>query len=137
MIFFRKMKYKLPGLLMERFSAEALKSQVEIIAFGLGHCHDETIHVEELIFPFQIASPTNVEEKGKLQSHFLGCTHFLIPSFLEICGLPPSTWISEKSSLANWKLQPCLLRSSQQVIWGSSFNCSGNPPPNRAPPALY
>ena len=78
------MKYKIPTHLIAYFEFEALKNigntgeHIETLALGLGKKENDTLFLEELIFPSQDASSSHVEDKG-------------------IQGQETSLWISENS----------------------------------------
>jgi len=64
------MKYKFPGILLDHFSREALKNKdedghIETLALALGTKDEDTISVQELIFPSQVGKDDHVEDKGK------------------------------------------------------------------------
>ena len=68
------MKYFVPSHLLDYFGSEALKSlenghHVETLALGLGVLENDSIQVEEIIFPSQYATETQVEDKGKMYIH--------------------------------------------------------------------
>ena len=70
------MKYKIPCQLLAHFESEAIKNNcekdgiVETLAIGVGKLQEDFYQVEELIFPSQKASATNVEDTGKNISCF-------------------------------------------------------------------
>ena len=65
------MKYRIPTHFLAYFEAEALKSVdkdgkvIETLAIGLGKKEDDSIFMNELIFPSQEASDSHVEDTGK------------------------------------------------------------------------
>ena len=64
------MKYHFPDHLLQYFGLECLKNfdlnqkHVETLAIAIGRQDEDNIFVEELIFPKQIGTDADVEDKG-------------------------------------------------------------------------
>ena len=73
------MKYHFPQHLLSYFGFECLKSldsrqkHVETLALAIGRQDEDNIFVEELIFPEQIGTDSDVEDKGKFKLLKYGC----------------------------------------------------------------
>ena len=62
------MEYKIPKTLLDYFKSEALINKEDTLAICLGYFKEDTIHVQELIFPNQENS--SIEGQGKTKIEF-------------------------------------------------------------------
>ena len=63
------MKYKFPKHLIYHYESEVLNNkegQIGLLAICLGHLREDTVRVQELIFPAQEGSGCSVKDKGNL-----------------------------------------------------------------------
>ena len=63
------MKYKFPKQLIFHYESEVLNNkegQIGLLALCLGYLREDTVHVQELIFPAQEGSGCSVKDKGNL-----------------------------------------------------------------------
>ena len=66
------MKYHFPEHLLQYFGLECLKNfdstqrHVETLAIAIGRQDKDNIYVEELVFPEQIGTDADVEDKGNI-----------------------------------------------------------------------
>ena len=59
------MEYEIPKTLLNYFKSEALINKGDTLAICLGYFKEDTIHVQELIFPNQEIVNGSIEPQGK------------------------------------------------------------------------
>ena len=64
------MEYEIPKTLLDYFKSEALINKEDTLAICLGYFKEDTIHVQELIFPNQENVNGSIEGQGKTKIEF-------------------------------------------------------------------